>query len=209
MLFRYQTEPIRPAVVILFALLIAAILIPVPLVQLVLFATATGPAVWALLQWRRRNLGVTLNADSLDIDRTLRARPVHIPFNTIEGYTITPKGVLTLVHRPKAQPVQTNTQVALTDLRPQRVMRQQMIITAALVTANAENHTENNTIENNTNVLDQQLRAALTNVKIPHEIVQTLLRRRRVRNIILLLLAVLGTPIYVIVGFRILASFAR
>jgi hypothetical protein len=200
MRFDYRVEPVRQALLLAGVFLFVALLVREPLIQIVLLAVAAGPAAWAAIQWIRRGRGVQVCDDHLLVENPLLRRARHIPYRAVRGYSVTGAGGLAVAYEKAAQPATaaTNRTPALTSLRPESHTlrpRYTLVVTSPLV------HADN---------LSAALTERLGNTaarSITGDDVLAWARRRRVRNLLLIVLAVLGTPLYVIVIGRIIAGF--
>jgi hypothetical protein len=207
MRFEYTSEPNRVPLIVAGVLILCAVIVPVLLFRIIFLAIAAGPGLWAALQWLRRGYGLQIADDQLLVGNPLLRRTRQIPLAMIRGYTLTPRKGLAVAYEQKATqsppsstPLSTiGSRPALTDMRPEthKRPRYRLIVTSAI------NHAD-------------QLAAVLAE-HIPHDLkadqwfsaddLMAWISRRRIRNFILVVLGVLGTPIYVIVIGRIVASF--
>jgi hypothetical protein len=202
MRFEYTSEPNRVPLIITGVLILGAVMVPVLLFRVIFLAIAAGPGVWAALQWLRRGYGLQIEDDQLLVGNPLLRRTRQIPLAMIRGFTLTPRKGLAVAYQQEVKqsspPSTIGSRPALTDMRPEthKRPRYRLIVTSAI------HHAE-------------QLATVLTE-RIPHdpkadqwfsaEDLMAWISRRRIRNFILVVLGVLGTPIYVIVIGRIVAS---
>jgi hypothetical protein len=153
-----------------------------------------GVWFWAALQGLRRGRGVRLYESYLLVQGSVTGRVRRIPYAHILGFAITRRGGLALLHaEPPAVPQQAQPTEALVNLPlAEQPPRQSLILTARLAQPEA-------------------LRAALTErlsnpLSVPATFVVRLAWRRRLRDALVVLLALLATPIYVLLLNRILGS---
>jgi hypothetical protein len=203
MRFEYTSEPNRLPLIIAGVLIVCAVIVPVLLFRIIFLAFAAGPGSWALLQWLRRGYGLRIEDEQLLIDNPLLRRTRNIPFEIIRGFTLTPRKGLAVAYQQETKqslpPSTIGSRPALTDIRPETHKRPRYRLTVTSAIKHAD-----------------QLAAILTE-RISHdpnsdqwfsaEDLLVWINRRRIRNFILVVLGVLGTPIYVIVIGRIVASF--
>ena len=200
MQFVYRTEPYRAPLLIAAGLVLVAVFAPLLLFRMILLAMAAGPGAWALIQWRRHGRGVQMGEEGVLIQPSLIGRARLIPYHAIQNFMLTPKGQLVLAYQKpeKVSPVQITSPQALTDIRPESHRsgpRYGLSVTPAL---------------DNYGSLAEALSAHLAPDAERHFTVDDLKawrNRRRLRNAIFILLAVLATPVYIIVIGRIIASF--
>jgi hypothetical protein len=198
MQFDYRTEPYRSALIIAGILVLLAVVVQLPLFRAVLLAMAAGPGAWALLQLRRQGHGVRFNTNCVEIQPSVIGRIRQIPYSAIQGFMTTPKSQLVVAFQnPDKAPAPTEAPHALTDIRPETHRsgpRYGLAVTPA-VTNPAD--------------LTVALAARVPQSPQPHFTADDLkawMRRRRLRNAILVMLAVLGTPLYFILIGRVIAS---
>jgi hypothetical protein len=197
--FPYHVEPVRPALLVAVPLILAGALLP-PAARPVLFAAAGGPLLWALLQVLRRGRGVHLAQAGLIVERALFGRPTLVPFAALRGCATTRSGGLALLWRepsappnPLTAPSEAPALTALTATTdPDSQPRQRLMLTAPVADSEA-------------------LRAAIADRCVPDTlapgaVMARLIRRRRLRNVMLLVVALLGTPLYTIIVLRILSG---
>ncbi len=183
--------------------LAAALLIHVAIVRVVLLATAAGPALWMLIQWIRRGQGVQVCDDHLLIQNPLLRRARRIPYDAVRGYAPTRAGGLAVVYEKPTQAsnvARDQQRLALTDLRPDSHTNRPRY---ALVVTSPLNHADNLLAA----LAEPLAKRPAADQHFSTDDVLAWARRRRLRNVILILLAVLGTPLYVIVVGRIIAGF--
>ncbi|GEM_PF-992956 len=198
MQFDYRTEPHRSALIIAGGLVLLAAVVQLALLRAVLLAVAAGPGAWALLQWRRQGRGVRLQTDGVEIQPSLIGPIRQIPYSAIQGYLTTPRSQLVVAYQ-KPDKVSTSTEMphALTDIRPETHRtgpHYGLAVTPAVA---------------NPTALTAALAARVPQSPQPHftqEDLKAWMRRRRLRNAILVMLAVLGTPLYIILIGRVIAS---
>lgn len=161
---------------------------------LVLLGSGLGVLLWALLQGLRQGRGVRLYEAYLLVQGSVTGRVRRIPYAHVLGFAITRRGGLALLYRelPDA-PEQPQPTQSLVHWQPiEQPPRQFLILTARLAQPEA-------------------LRAALAerllrSLSVPETYVARLARRRRLRDALIVLLALLATPIYVLLFNRILSS---
>jgi hypothetical protein len=198
MQFDYRTEPHRSALIIAGGLVLLAAVVQLALLRAVLLAVAAGPGAWALLQWRRQGHGVRLQTDGVEIQPSLIGPIRQIPYSAIQGYLTTPRSQLVVAYQ-KPDKVSTSTEMphALTDIRPETHRtgpHYGLVVTPAVA---------------NPTALTAALAARVPQSPQPHftqEDLKAWMRRRRLRNAILVMLAVLGTPLYIILIGRVIAA---
>jgi hypothetical protein len=198
MQFDYRTEPHRSALIIAGGLVLLAAVVQLALLRAVLLAVAAGPGAWALLQWRRQGRGVRLQTDGVEIQPSLIGPIRQIPYSAIQGYLTTPRSQLVVAYQ-KPDKVSTSTEMphALTDIRPETHRtgpHYGLVVTPAVA---------------NPTALTAALAARVPQSPQPHftqEDLKAWMRRRRLRNAILVMLAVLGTPLYIILIGRVIAA---
>ena len=199
MRFEYHTEPVRQALLLTGLFLVAPFLVREPLVQIVLLALGAGPAAWAFIQWIRRGYGVQVCDDHILVENPLLRRARRISYPAVRGYAVTGAGGLAVAYEKPAQPsAPTGSSPSLTSLRPESHIlrpRYSLVVTSPL---NRADSLAAMLVDRLGNTIAQSVTA---------DDVLGWARRRRVRNFILIVFAVLGTPLYVIVIGRIIASF--
>lgn len=198
MQFDYRTEPFRTALMISGVLVLLAVFVPVNLFRAVLLALAAGPGAWAVLQWRRRGRGLRFNADNLEIQPSVIGRVRRIPYSAILSYMTTPKSQLVVAYqKPDKAPAPQEAPHALTDIRPETHRagpRYGLMVTPSICNKDEA-----------VAVLATHV-PQLTEPRFTAVDLKTWMRRRRLRNAILIMLAVLGTPLYFIIIGRVIAS---
>lgn len=197
--FPYRVEPVRPALLVAVPLILAGVILP-PAARSVLFIGAGGPLLWAVLQVLRRGRGVHLGQTGLIVERALFGPPARIPFSAVRGCAITRSGGLALLWREAsghptpltvASDAPALTALTATD-DPDSPPRQRLMLTAPLADPEA-------------------LRGAIEDrcgpdTLVPGAAMARLIRRRRLRNVTLLIVTLLGTPLYTVIVLRILGS---
>jgi hypothetical protein len=203
MKFEYRTEPVRQALVLTAVCVLAALLINLPLIQVSLLAAAAGPAVWMLIQVLRRGHGLQVCDDHLLIQNPLLRRARRIQYSAVCGYAATRSGGLAVAYEKPPRPPQGQVDskpLALTDLRPESYTtrpRYGLAVTSPLY------HTDNLIAS----LAERMGNRPASDQPFSADDIMAWARRKRVRNFILIVLAVLGTPLYVIIAGRIIASF--
>jgi hypothetical protein len=200
--FEYHSEPTRGALLATVALIVCAALVPVALFRTVLLAIAAGPGTWTLIQWLRRGRGVQAGDEHLLIRGWLAGRARSIPYAAIRGHTITRAGGLMIAYRqPESPPPRTagSSSLALTDLRPESYQgpRYRLIVTPPVDRAGELGAALDARV--------QPVRAADDRWFSADQLL-VWARQRRIRNIVFALLLIAGTPLYVIIAGRIVAS---
>ena len=202
MRFSYHTEPIRAALILVAMLVIAALLIPNGLLRILVLALAVGPGAWAILQRRRRRAQVYLTDELLVIENALTGRAVNIPYNMIRGYLLTPSDGLAVayIEAPKPETAKpANKGVALTDTRPESYRRPKQRLVVAPPIDDADNLIR---------ALEKHLQRIPPTVEpISEQELRQWMRRKRIRDVVVLIVGVLATPLYVIIIGRVIASF--
>ncbi|MCC7449888.1 MAG: hypothetical protein IT324_20885 [Anaerolineae bacterium] len=202
MRFRYHTEPIRTALIMVAVVVIAAFLIPNSLLRIIVLALAAGPGAWAILQRLRRRVGVHLTDDRLVIENALNGRTSTIPYTMIRGYLVTPSGGLVVAYTepPKPEAAKPAIQgVALTAARPESHRRPKQRLVVAPPIDDADNLIR---------ALDMQWqRVPPTVPPVTEQELRQWMRRKQIRDWIVLIVGVLATPLYVIIIGRVIASF--
>jgi hypothetical protein len=199
MRFEYRTEPAGTALIITAALFLAALVVRPALVQVILLAMAAGPGAWALVQWLRRGHGVQICDDYLLVQNPVLRRARHIPYAAIRGYVVSGGGLAVAFEKAIPPAPDQVKRLALTDLRPESLILRphySLVVTSPLT------HVDS---------LLSALSERLKNITPLKQVFSTSdlmawIRRRRIRNFILIVLTVLCTPLYVILLGRIVAS---
>jgi hypothetical protein len=197
--FHYHTDPARLALISAALLLILAVFVPLPLLRLALVSLASGPLVWALFQRLRRGRTLRLYDDYLLIQRSLSGRVLRIPYADIRGAIPTRRGGLGLLYQIAPQqpaPPSPEGKRSLLDARPEPDARprQRVVITAKV---------------DNIAALVEAIHARLSAQEppLPAMHVRMLVSRRRRRDFFVVVLAILGIPLYVAALTRVLMSF--
>jgi hypothetical protein len=195
--FTYHTDPARPAFITAAPPLILAVLVSMPLLRLALLSLASGPLAWALLQWIRRGRTLRIYDDYLLIQRSVSGHVLRIPYTDICGAIATRRGGLGLLYRVAPKPSaptppegKRSLMDAHPDTRPRVVITAKVDGVAALVEAIKARQT-----------------AMAQEPPLPAIHIKTLVSRRRRRDFLVVLLAILGIPLYVTVITRVLMSF--
>ncbi len=87
MLHKYQSEPIRPALILLLIVAVVVVLLPPP-VRVVGAFFFSGPVAWALLQSLRNNRGVTVTPQQITLFGCLTRRTTIVPVGKIQGWRV-------------------------------------------------------------------------------------------------------------------------
>jgi hypothetical protein len=160
----------------------------------VFLGSGLGVLFWAALQGLRQGRGVRLYESYLLVQGSITGRARRIPYAHVLGFAITRRGGLALLYiEPTAVPQQAQPTESLVNLPlAEQPLRQSFVLTARLAQPEA-------------------LRAALAErlsspSRVPEPYVVRLARRRRLRDALIVLLALLATPIYVLLFNRILTS---
>ncbi|MBO9309531.1 MAG: hypothetical protein J7551_07080 [Chloroflexi bacterium] len=160
----------------------------------VFWGSGLGVWLWAALQGLRWGRGVRLYESYLLVQGSVTGRARRIPYAHVLGFAITPRGGLALLYiEPSAAPQQAQPTESLVNLPlEERPPRRSLILTARLAQPEA---------------LRKALAERLSNqLSVPESYVARLARRRRLRDALIVLLALLATPIYVLLLNRILSS---
>lgn len=203
MLFEYDTSPVRNTVVVVIVIVVISILLPSTLLTLIGLSVAIGPALWALIQWRRHGHGVHLTDNGLTIDYPLLGRAKTISYADVLACASTADDGLIVaylrrVKQPEISDYPSVSRVALAQARPPASIRRQLASSPRLkdaegcLTALIEHQEQNPTV-----IAEHFSASAL----------RSMARRKNVRNALLLLLAALATPLYVILIARVLSIF--
>lgn len=194
--FRYYTGNALLATEIGIPLILVAGLLIYPhsrFLATVLQASAIGILVWAALQVLRYGRSIRLYSEYLLVQGSITGRVRRIPYTYLRGLTQTQRGGIAIVYAVVEQPAQPvgDSAPSLTALSKVKETntppRQKLYISAkvsqvaALVAA-----------------LNERFEPAL-----PPEVVETLVTRRRLRDVLIVLLLILLTPMYVILLFQI------
>ncbi len=194
--FCYHTDSVRPALIVAAPPLILAVFAQMPLLRLALIALASGPLAWALLQRMRRGRTLRLYDDYLLIQRSMSGRVLRIPYTDIRGAIANRRGGLGLLYRVMPKPAPSEGQRSLTDAHPEPLSRPRVVITAKIDNVSA-------LVE----AINARQAAVAPEPPLPVIHVQTLVARRRRRDFLVVLLAILGIPLYVTIITRVLMSF--
>src|SRR5258708_10557004 len=203
MRFEYDSSPFVGAAIGAGVIVIGSRLLPDTLLRLIGLSVAAGPAIWAFIQWRRRGHGVRFAEGELIIENPLAGRARCIPYLDILGSASTTDGGLIVAYLRRAQPSDKSdypaiSRMALAQARPPAGILRSIASTPRLKNIRECLALLSQHQEQNPSGLAQQL----TEVKL-----QFLARRKNMRNILLFVLAVLATPIYVIVISRLATIF--
>lgn len=212
MVFRYHIEPIGGALAVAGVFAVIGLLFGQSPLNIVPFITAGGPLLWVLIQLRRRGMTIEAGEDHLLVRRSVSGRQVKVAYRDVRGCVATKRGGLALAFREEPPAAKAsdgitdrtpgeagNRPLALVDARPEapRTPRQRFLLTARVVE-----------VARLVEWIDQR-RAALAPAEgqIPPEYMRRLVARRRLRDFIVALIAVLCTPLYTILLVRIVISF--
>lgn len=204
--FPYHAAPAQIARPLLLGGAIILLVAVVARLHLLIILLAAGPYLWALMQELRRGRGVSLLAGEVLIQRSLSGREVRIPYPDLRGVIAARRGGIGLafVQRPPLDsksdsPDQPASERPLSDLRPEAdseiPLRPRFLLTARL---------------EGTSDLINALNARRESAGaegLPDTYLRALVVRRRMRDGILALLLVLGTPLYIVLIARILSAF--
>lgn len=152
-----------------------------------------GVLFWALLQILRGACAIRLYAEYLLVQGSVSGRVRRIPYAQMCGFAITRRGGLALLYRePPSLPQRMPTEVLTAAPPAEQPPRQRFLLTARLAQP-------------------ESLRAALAErlpkpPSVPERYVLDLARRRRLRDGLIVLFAVLATPFYVLIISRLLSS---
>lgn len=206
MRFEYDHSPVRWAVIGAAVVAVLSLLLSDSLFQLIGLSIAAGPAMWALVQWRRRGHGVVLDDNVLTLEFAFTGRKRSIPYVDMLGCTYSDDQGLIVAYLRRAQQ-QSNagdypaiSRVALAQARPPAGIRRNVVSTPRLkdirgcLTALSEHLPQNPPA-----LAEKYSTATLRSLAV---------RRNRI-NVLLLLLALLATPIYVIIITRLVTIFIR
>lgn len=161
---------------------------------LVLLGSGLGILLWALLQVLRQGRGVRLYADYLLIQGSVTGRVRRVPYADVLGFALTRRGGLALLYcKPLTTPQTTLPAEALVGIAAtEQPLRRHFVLTARLAQP-------------------ELLRAALAErlpsaLSAPESYVIGLARRRRLRDGLIFVLALLATPLYILIFSRVLNS---
>jgi hypothetical protein len=195
MVFPYYTERLTPLVLALPLGMAALGLWLGSVFGVALFGSACGIFIWACLQVLRQKRGVRLYDAYLLLQGSVSGRVRRIPYGQVRGFSLTKRGGLALLYRELPAPQPDLPPQALSAALPSETPpHQRLLLTARLAQPEA-------------------LRAALTERcalssadAVPATYVLGLARRRRLRDALIVLMAILGIPLYVLILSRILNS---
>lgn len=202
--FPYHAAPAQMTRPLLVGGAIILLVAVVARLHFLIILLAAGPYLWALMQELRRGRGVSLRDGEVLIQHSLSGREVRIPYPEVRGVIAARRGgigvafvqrrpldSLTLDRPPSERP--------LSDLRPEAdsetPLRPRFLLTARL--------------EGTSDLINalNARRESAGGEKLPDTYMRALVVRRRMRDGILALLAVLATPLYIILMARILSAF--
>jgi hypothetical protein len=200
MLFEYDSNSIRSTVIIVTVIVVISLL-PWTLLNLLGLSIAAGPAVWALIQWRRRGHGVRLTDNMLIIEYPLANRARNIPYTDILGCASSADHGLIVAHlrrvkQPESSDYPALSRVALAQARPPAGIRRQLAASPRLKDIEGCLAALSEYQQQNPPGLAEHFSASA---------LRSMARRKNVRNALFLLLAVLATPIYIIFIMRVVA----
>jgi len=89
MLYRYRSDPPRPALILIAVVIVLAMLAPTGLLRGLIAVFLTGPLAWLALQLLRRGRGVSVTAERLQVHANLTRRSLTVPFSQLQAYTTT------------------------------------------------------------------------------------------------------------------------
>jgi hypothetical protein len=198
--FEYRTEPIRSAAIATFVLVLFAVLMPFLLFQLMILCVAAGPAAWTLTQLLRRGRGVHVAADRLVVQSVITGRTLHIPYARMIGCTRRGSNLIAgWLAEPREPPPKPAGPPARTDRRPETHVYPHRSLFETPPLANADGCLV---------ALAQRLEGSprVESAFSADDLLAWANRRRR-RDTLLLILGVLGTPLYVIFIGHVLGLF--
>jgi hypothetical protein len=194
MLFPYHTERISLPMLSLPVGMALIGLVSGNVLGLVLLGSGLGILLWALLQVLRQGRGVRLYADYLLIQGSVTGRVRRVPYADVLGFALTRRGSLALLYcKPLTTPQTTLPAEALVGIAAtEQPLRRHFVLTARLAQP-------------------ELLRAALAErlpsaLSAPESYVIGLARRRRLRDGLIFVLALLATPLYILIFSRVLNS---
>ncbi len=216
MRFDYHVEPFRPisagVAVLVFAAILVALrlaLLAVPgtdnpmrflfeaLGRLVLIAAPMGWALWAVLWLLRRGRGITVDENCLLVENRFTGKKTVVPNGDILGVAVSESNGLLVAYQKSSRsqelPVD-RSRLALTDARPTSTGPRKVLIVTPPI--------------DHINELTQILSMRINTPSFSPNDLRDWAARLHVRSMILLGLAVLGTPIYVIILGRLVSSAA-
>jgi len=179
-----------------------------PILRIILLSLSTGPLIWAVLQALRRWHKIKLDDTALTVQMSLSGRVVHVPWARVRGVVITHRGGLALAYtippKPSAVQQESGTERSLFGrfdddehdaANPPRA-KQRLLHTAKV-----------DDILNLVATIENYRSAQSTEELIPPEYMRRLAARRRLRDGCIALVALLATPLYVIILVRVIGSF--
>jgi hypothetical protein len=200
--FPYQAEPIGKAVLIAGCFLIAAVVFLSPLIRLLLLVCAAGPLYWIIIQLGRRGRGVLITDTHLLIAPMIGPAR-QIALSSLQDSAIVSTNHVAVAYLDTRQSATTSpdhkdlSRLALTDARPSDLGPKRRLVVSRPVADIAQ--------------LDQAIQKCLVADRavkpLPAGFVESWAERRRTRNTILVILAVMATPIYAMILFRFFAAF--
>lgn len=197
--FRYHIEPAAGPFVAGISLLIASLLLPGAL-RLILALTAGGPLTFAALQRLRRGRAIRLEAGALVVQGSISGRRCKVPFHAIRGVAATTRGGLGVLYHERSDPGPPphfrQTPYALDQLRAESDAafppRPCLLVTARVTEIDA--------------LLGELRRCCPAVGGVSAGTLNRLIRRRQWRDRLLAAVAVLGTPLYVMIAARVMAG---
>ncbi|MCS6872024.1 MAG: hypothetical protein RML95_08120 [Anaerolineae bacterium] len=195
MLFAYHTE--RVSLLMFFAALSTALfgILLGNVLGVAIAGSGTGILCWSGLQVLRQGRGIRLYDDYLLVQGSVTGRVRRIPYANVLGFATTQRGGFALLYceLPSA-PQPTLPPEALIGIagRENEQLRQRFVLTARLAQP-------------------QMLHTALTErlphaLSVPETYIIGLARRRRLRDALIVLVALIATPLYVLILSRLLSS---
>ncbi len=195
MVFLYYTERLTPLVGLLVLGMAAVGTVLGGMLGVVFVGSACGIFIWACLQVLRQKRGVRLYEGYLLLQGSVSGRVRRIPYEQLRGFSLTKRGGLALLYRELPTPQPDLPPQALSAALPNEAPpHQRLLLTARLAQPEA---------------LHAALaaRCALSSSDaVPATYVLGLARRRRLRDALIVLMAILGIPLYVLILSRILNS---
>ncbi|PJF35374.1 MAG: hypothetical protein CUN49_10915 [Candidatus Thermofonsia Clade 1 bacterium] len=193
MLFPYYAERVTCITLIAALALIVFGVALGGLFGIALGSSGAGIGLWALLQGLRQGRGVRLYDTYLLVQGSVTGRVRRIPYSEILGLAFTRRGGLALLYHQAVTAQEALPSEALVGLRAaEQAPSQRFLLTARLAQPEA-------------------LRAALlerlsSSLRVPEAQILRLARRQRLRDALIVLLALLATPLYVLIFSRVLLS---
>ena len=89
MLYRYRVEPLRPAFIMISAVLLMTAIVP-DIWRGLIAIFLSGPIVWLLLQLLRRRVGIMLRNEQLEVRSSVTRLVRIIPLNQVRASLILP-----------------------------------------------------------------------------------------------------------------------